>query len=121
MLDEIFSLAEDDELRDGIINAVRRYNSIIRHLESSEILPAGLFQLLSEGEGSVSFQQLAVECRMLSGYLDEVTEEEEEESQGKPDFSPVIALAPFLDQSDLKALVHAHLSGKGFAAKIEPE
>src|SRR5438067_11249804 len=107
MLDEIVSLAEEDELRDGIPNAVKRYNSIVRHLESSEIVPPGLFQLLSEGEGSVNFHQVGVECRMLSGYLDEVTEEEEEESHGKPDFSPVIALAPFLDQSDLKALVHA--------------
>ena len=116
ILDEIVSIAEDDELGDGLISAVRRYNSIIRHLESTEVLPPGLFQLLSEGEGSINFHQVAVESRMLSGYLEEIVDEEEEAS-GKPDFGPVIALAPFLDQSDLKALVHSHLSGRGFAQR----
>jgi hypothetical protein len=114
VLDEIVSLAEDDELEGGVVNAVRRFNAIVRHLEGAEILPSGLFQLLAEQDGAVGFQQVAVECRMLSGYLEEVVDEEEE-STGKPDFSPVIALAPFLDQSDLKALIQSHLSGRGFA------
>jgi hypothetical protein len=113
-LDEIVSLAEDDELQAGLPNAVRRYNAIVRHLEVSEILPPGLFQQLSEESREVSIAQVAVESRMLSGYLEDI-EEEEEANSGKPDFSPVIALAPFLDQSDLKTLIQSHLSGRGFA------
>lgn len=114
------SLAEDDELQGGLPNAVRRFNSIVRHLENSEILPRGLFQLLQEEEGALTFHQVGVESRMLSGYLEEIIDEEEE-AHGKPDFGPVIALAPFLDQSDLKALIQSHLSGRGFAAPAVPE
>jgi hypothetical protein len=116
ILDEIVSLAEDDELRGGLLNAVKRYNAIVRHLETKELLPAGLFQVVSEEEDAVSFHQIGVESRMLSGYLEEIIDEEEEEdSQSKPDFGPVIALAPFLEHGDLKALIHSHLSGKGFS------
>jgi hypothetical protein len=121
ILDEIVSLAEDDELQGGLPNVVNRYNAIVRHFEGSEVLPAGLFQLLSE-EGTVTFHQVAVECRMLSGYLEEIVDEEEEEqSRGRPDFGPVIALAPFLDQSDLKTLIQSHLSGKGFTKAADEE
>jgi len=118
MLDEIVSLAEDEELEGGLPNAVKRYNSIVRHLESSEVLPVGLFQLLSEEPGAVNFHQTGVECRMLSSYLEEVVDEEDEPGV-KPDFGPVIALAPFLDHGDLKTLIHSHLSGKGFAPPDE--
>jgi hypothetical protein len=114
MLDEIVSLAEDEELEGGLPNAVRRYNSIVRHLETAEVLPPGLFQLVSEEQGAVNFHQIAVESRMLSGYLEEVVDEEDEDERTRPDFGPVIALAPFLDKSDLRAMVHTHLSGAGF-------
>ena len=116
VLDEIVSLAEDDEMQGGISNVVRRYNAIVRHLEKEEILPPGVFQLLSEEAGAVTFHQVGAESRMLSGYLEEVDGEDGEAGQ-RPDFGPVIALAPFLEQSDLKALVQSHLSGKGF---LEP-
>jgi len=116
ILDEIVSLAEDDELPGGLLNAVKRYNAIVRHLETKELLPSGLFQAVSEQEGAVSFHQIGVESRMLSGYLEEIIEEEEEEeAPSKPDFGPVIALAPFLEHGDLKALIHSHLSGRGFS------
>ncbi len=115
VLSQIVSMAEDEELEGGLLSAVRRFNAIVRHLEMLEVLPPGVFQLLSEEQGVVSFDQVGVESRMLSGYLEEVIEEEEEELPSKPDFSPVIALAPFLDHGDLKALIHSHLSGRGFA------
>ena len=115
MLSEIVSLAEDEEMEGGLPNAVRRYNATVRHLEGEQVLPAGLFQLLDVGSTSVTFHQVGVESRILSGYLEEVVDEEEDESPQKTDFSPVIALAPFLEQSDLKALIQSHLSGKGFA------
>ncbi len=116
MLDDIVGLAEDEELPGGILNAVKRFNSIVRHLESSDAVPHGLFQALDEAEGAISFHQVGIESRMLAGYLEEIIEQEQEdeEKSGKPDFSPVIALAPFLDQADLQALVHSHLSGRGF-------
>lgn len=115
MLEAIASLADDDEMQGGVANAVRRFNSIVRHLESADIVPHGLFQLLTEEENAINFNNLAVECRMLSGYLEEAIEEEDH-SDGRPDFGPVIALAPFLESSDLKAMMQAHLSGKGFGA-----
>ena len=115
ILSEIIGMAEDDELEGGLGNAVKRYNAIVRHLEVENILPPALFQPLEEDKGSTTFHQVGAESRMLSGYLEEVVEEEEEKL-GKPDFSPVIALAPFLDQSDLKALIQSHLSGRGFAS-----
>ncbi len=115
ILTEIVGMAEDEELQGGLGNAVKRYNAIVRHLEGSDVLPPGLFQLLNEEHGAVSFHEVGVESRMLSGYLEEVIDEAETDSPGKPDFSPVIALAPFLDQTDLKALIQSHLSGRGFA------
>ncbi len=115
VLHQIAAIAEEEEMEGGLGNAVQRYNAIVRHLETASVLPPGLFQLLNEEKGAVSFDQVGVESRMLSGYLEEVIDEEEEESaSGRPDFGPVIALAPFLDQTDLKALIHSHLSGRGF-------
>lgn len=116
VLDEIVSMADDEEMQGGVGSVVKRYNAVVRHLETTGALPAGLFQLLDEG--SATMHQAAVESRMLSSYLEEIIEEEEETS-GKPDFSPVIALAPFLDQGDLKALIHSHLSGRGFTETLE--
>lgn len=118
ILHQIVSMAEEENMEGGLGNAVKRYNAIVRHLETASVLPPGLFQPLNEEPGAVTFDQAGVESRMLSGYLEEVIDEEEEDSSGKPDFGPVIALAPFLDQHDLKALVHSHLSGRGF---VEPQ
>ncbi|HLJ55521.1 MAG TPA: hypothetical protein VKT77_10830 [Chthonomonadaceae bacterium] len=115
ILDQIVSMAEDKELEGGLASTVRRYNAIVQHLEATESLPTGLFQRLDEREGAVSYDQVGAESRMLSAYLEDVIDEEEE--SGRPDFGPVIALAPFLEHGDLKALIHSHLSGRGFQEK----
>lgn len=115
LLQEIASLAEEEELSEGLMNAARRYNAIIRHLEEREILPSGLFHPLNEQEAT--FGVLGVESRMLSGYLEELEEEEEEDEEKesgnmKFDFGSIIALAPFLGQREVKKIVRKHMRGK---------
>lgn len=114
LLQEIASLAEEEEMEAGRYNAARRYNSIIRHLEEREILPSGLFHPLNDQEAT--FGELGAECRMLSGYLEELEEEEEEEEEvsgGKRfDFGSIVALAPFLGQREVKKIVRKHMRGK---------
>ena len=116
ILREITELAEEGAFPGGIQTSIKRYNAILRHLEGeSEVLPVGLFLPLSEQEGAVTFDHLGVECRLLIGYLEEDSKDEEENRDtGKIDFGPVIALAPFLERSDLKRLVKMHLSGKNY-------
>ena len=116
MLKEIYAFAEDREMEEALPNIVERYNGVVRHLQEKEILSGGLFRLLGEegGVGSVSFDQVAVEIRMLMGYLHEIENEKEEDGDRKSknvDFGPIIALAPFLEQGVLKELIDLHLLG----------
>ncbi len=111
ILNEITGMAEEEAFPGGIATVVKRYNAILRHLESHAVLPAGLFQTLSEEE-EPSYDEIGVECRLLNGYLQE--DEEDESPNSEANFGPVIALAPFLEKDDLKKLVRMHLSGKGF-------
>ena len=114
MLKEIYAFAEDREMEEALPNIVERYNGVVRHLQEKEILSGGLFRILGEGGGEVSFDQVAVESRMLMGYLREIENEKEEDGDRKSknvDFGPIIALAPFLEQGVLKELIDLHLLG----------
>jgi hypothetical protein len=115
LLQEIAAFAEEEEMEEGLPNAVKRYNAIIRHLEEREILPPSLFPMLNEER--TRFGEIGAECRMLAGYLEELEEEEEEEeeeSSGKKfDFGHIVALAPFLGQSELKKMVKKRMRFRG--------
>ena len=111
ILNEITGMAEEEAFPRGIATVVKRYNAILRHLESHAVVPAGLFQTLSEEE-EPSYDEIGVECRLLNGYLEE--DDEDESPNSEANFGPVIALAPFLEKDDLKKLVRMHLSGKGY-------
>ncbi len=111
-LHKITEMAEDQAFPGGIETVAKHYNAILRHLEENQMVPGGLFESLHEND--ISYDEIGVQCRLLSGYLEEDEEDEDEVHKGGPNFEPVIALAPFLERDDLKKLVRMHLSGKGF-------
>jgi hypothetical protein len=120
LLQEMASISEDGEFKEGIASLVKRYNGIVAHLEQSGRLPLGLFHPLTEGESG--FDQIGVESRLLAGYLedleDEENEDEEEEEetsrrkQKKFDLDMLVGLAPFTPQSELRKLVSAALKDR---------
>lgn len=92
----------------GIRSSVKRYNAIVEHLEDIEALPDDLFPKLDERADS---GQLGAEAMLLGDYLDDLTEEdgkEEKSHKQKPDMGMLIALAPFLEKSELNKLVQSH-------------
>lgn len=61
--------------------AVRRYNGILQQLERRGILKDSFFGPLPDNTG---FDELGVDCTLLSSYLSDVEhEEEEEEEEGR--------------------------------------
>ena len=109
-LNKITEMAEEQAFPGGIETVAKHYNAILRHLEENQIVPGGLFESLREND--TSYDEIGVQCRLLSGYLEE--DEEDEAPNSSANFEPVIALAPFLERDDLKKLVRMHLSGRGF-------
>ncbi len=119
LLDEIHAFAEDREMEQALPTVVERYNEILRFLEERGVLTGGLFRRLGEEGKPPNFDQIGVESRMLSGYLEEVENEkrEDEEKPKKVDFGPIISLAPFLDSKDLKEFMRLHLFAQGVGSE----
>lgn len=122
LLRQMAGLAEHVEqtgsFESGVRNSVKRYNSIVEHLEDNGVLPEEMFPKLEE---EADFGQLGAEATLLADYLNDMIEEEEPHRKPGLDLGPVIALAPFLGQSELKKIVRAHFAGKKFGLEFDDE
>jgi hypothetical protein len=103
----------------GIHNSVKRYNTIVEHLEDKGILPEDIFPRLDEDSDS---GQLGAEAKLLSDYLADLSDEEEEPVRGpgnprkgegkRQDLGMMVALAPFLEKNELTHMVLKHFTGQ---------
>lgn len=102
----------------SIQNNVKRYNNIVEHLEDQDILPEDVFPELDEDSDS---GQLGAEAKLLADYLSDLADEEEpmrgpegaRKAEGKrPDLGMMVALAPFLERSELTNIVLKHFTGR---------
>lgn len=134
LLEKMAEMAEHVEqtgsFESGIQNSVKRYNTIVEHLEDRGILAEDLFPELDEDSDS---GQLGAEAKLLADYLSDVIEEETEENKGeeetngvearfgfrkksdlkRPDLGMMVALAPFLERNELTSMVLKHFTGQG--------
>ncbi|HLK15115.1 MAG TPA: hypothetical protein VKT78_09940 [Fimbriimonadaceae bacterium] len=105
LLNEIADLCDHASLTGsmstGARRVVERYNSVLRRLEESGQVPAGLFGAVPE---TADFGEIGVEARMLAGYLR--GDDKFRHGNGREDGrSVIVRLAPFIGQSELKELV----------------
>lgn len=95
-------------------NSIRRYNAIVEHLESEEILHEDLFPRLDEDS---DFAHLGAESSLLANYLEDLLEDEHNEAKEETkkfgvksfDKAMLVALAPFLGARELKKILHREL------------
>ena len=122
LLEKMAEMAEHVEqtgsFESSIQNNVKRYNSIVEHLEDNDVLPEDMFPELDEDSDS---GQLGAEAKLLSGYLADLADEDEMERgsgnsrkpEGKrPDLGMMVALAPFLERNELTNIVLKHFTGQ---------
>jgi hypothetical protein len=109
MLKEIADMCENasltGSLSGGSGRVVLKYNAIVNQFTQSGTLPASMFTTLPE---SANFGEIAVEARMLSGYL-----RKDQRRNGNGESSILMRLAPFVSPEDLASLVREHLQGGG--------
>lgn len=67
-------------LKEGNKAAVRQYNSVLKRLEETNVLPEGLFPALEEDS---SFDEIGVACAQLAAYLHEEPEEPRKEAKSE--------------------------------------
>lgn len=115
MLREIAELAQEatmtGALQEGSRAGVRRYNSVVRQLESSGVTPAGMFEPLPE---NTEFAELGVESRLLAGYIKERQQEPAppQPSNHGPSGNIIVGLGglkELVELKDLGRLVRQHL------------
>ena len=131
LLEKMAEMAEHAEqtgsFETGIHKSVERYNNIVEHLEEEDILPEDLFPEL---EDDADAGQLGAEARLLADYLGDILDEEEPQERGerqgskegqgpkegkggnRSDLGLMVALAPFLEKSQLTNMVLKHFAGQ---------
>lgn len=101
LLREIGELSEHASLtrsmQGGAPRVAERYNAVLRFLIREGQVPADLFNELDPMK--TNFDELGVEARMLIAFVSE------DKKSKKEDFGPVVALAPFLNSSDLAQMI----------------
>lgn len=90
-------------------NSVKRYNTIVEHLEDINALPEELFPQLDEDEAA--WGQLGPEAALLADYLGDLLEGEPKEASPRRHLGELIGLAPFLEGKELSQLIQTHFLG----------
>jgi len=116
MLNELGEYCEEASMTGnadaGVKRAIRHYNAILGQVKNTNGAGTEMFAPIDEGS---SLGDVAVECRMLIGFL-KASESEDEDDEccgtrhGAEGFGMVMRLAPFVSRDDLGELVRTHLS-----------
>lgn len=99
-------------------NSVKRYNTIVEHLEDINTLPEELFPQLDEDEAA--WGQLGPEAALLADYLNDLLEGEPKETGPRRNLGELIGLAPFLEGKELSQLIQTHFLGHPSAPPDAP-
>ena len=114
LLRELADLAEHASLTGsmagGQATAVRRYNQALAVLVDEDVVPEGVFSKLPE---STTFDELAVECKLLLATLKGDAGEPDRKGKGRRggdfDYNVLMGLAPFTRGEDLARLVESEI------------